>query len=918
MESRTPLGWFTRAWPWLVLLALVTPAVWHWLDFPEDLDPEYPAVIRPTYNLRPPPAYRLAEPGDTIDRIAIYLSSICIVVALRGTFRAPGTLWQTALALSLGALWHASTPGPTFDGWHGFGFTTIVTATAPESTRWAIGLATTALFAYGLWPFLKAFILWKPLLKNRRLESMALGAFATFFVILRQVEIPNIEPIGYWERWSFVWGLSAFGLLLIKNSPNLPTGSSPKLKLGLVGLLCWFGLVGSGIGLSWYHRPLARLHTVEPGKIYMSAMPTYRGLQVAHARHGFKTIINLFDESSSQKSPLSPDELRFCRENNIRYVGSPPGAINSDIFLDETLKLARDPAAWPILVHCHGCMDRSPAWMGIYRFVVQEQPLDAIFREIEAHRGYRPKSSVTVLYNRVLPARAPRHFAADPTAQAMIGYVKGVHDPFYDSLPTLVNPNEPPRLSMTNSTVDEARELAPPLLDSLDRSDTVPRADPIPVPPPIGAPTMTPEPLLSETANRIRTPAISELMQTALANPGLISLAAGFVDQASLPIEITAQVAEELLSNPGEGRRAMQYGTTPGDVGLRKQLLIHQEKTDGVAPGTYAHLLPRTIVTTGSAQLLYMVSESLLNPGDIVLVEAPTYFVFLGNLDCRGAVAIGVETDEGGIKIDALEATLADLESQGKLDRVKLIYTVTEHSNPTGISLAADRRMPLIDVARKWSKRHQILVLDDAAYRGLSFDGVEPKTLWGHDDRDGEGVILARSFSKTFSPGIKTGYGILPTTLVSPLICLKGNHDFGSANLNQLILEQVMADGHYDRHLERIIGVYRQKRDRFLNALDIYLKPIDPDLSWTRGAGGLFVWLTVPEGLDTGRDGRLFQTCLDEGVIYVPGAYCFSAATGPVPTNHARLSFGVANEADLVEGVKRLGQALSHCLEHVS
>ncbi len=134
-------------------------------------------------------------------------------------------------------------------------------------------------------------------------------------------------------------------------------------------------------------------------------------------------------------------------------------------------------------------------------------------------------------------------------------------------------------------------------------------------------------------------------------------------------------------------------------------------------------------------------------------------------LETRGARAIGIEIDEGGMKLDALEATLAGLEARGELDRVKLIYTVSEHSNPSGISLAEDRRGPLVDLARRWSKRQRIYILEDAAYRGLNYEGDEPSSVWRHDP-EGETVILARTFSKTFSPGMKLGFGVLPAELV--------------------------------------------------------------------------------------------------------------------------------------------------------
>jgi 2-aminoadipate transaminase len=410
---------------------------------------------------------------------------------------------------------------------------------------------------------------------------------------------------------------------------------------------------------------------------------------------------------------------------------------------------------------------------------------------------------------------------------------------------------------------------------------------------------------------------ISEFMQTALANPGLISLAAGFVDQQSLPYEPTARIAAEILADPVEGRRALQYGTTIGDVGLRRQIVRLLERNERVEPGSFETILPQVVVTTGSAQLLYLVAEALLDPGDIVLVEAPTYFVFLGVLETRGARAIGIEIDEGGMKLDALEATLADLEAKGELGRVKLIYTVTEHSNPSGISLAEDRRGPLVDLARRWSKRQRIFILEDAAYRGLNYEGDEPSSVWRYDP-EGETVIYARTFSKTYSPGMKLGFGVLPAELVGPIVSLKGNHDFGTTNLTQQILARVLADGTYDRHLQSLIGMYRRKRDTILEALEEHFGSFDGSVTWTRPRGGMFVWFAAPEGVDLGAKGPVVARCLEQGVLYIPGSFAFPDEPGPVPSNYARICFGVPSEAELVEGVKRLAAALAECMDPVA
>ena len=167
-----------------------------------------------------------------------------------------------------------------------------------------------------------------------------------------------------------------------------------------------------------------------PGRLYFSAMPTLSGLKLAQERYHFRTIINLFPEHSPEQSPYWPDELRFAREHGVNYVGNPSqDGTGGETFVAQTLELARDPASWPVLVHCHASMDRSPAWMGMYRFVVQGWPLADALREIERHRGLRPKASVTVLYTQLLPDLAPERCLQDPTFALLEECVAGTRDP---------------------------------------------------------------------------------------------------------------------------------------------------------------------------------------------------------------------------------------------------------------------------------------------------------------------------------------------------------------------------------------------------------------------------------------------------------------------------------------------------------
>jgi 2-aminoadipate transaminase len=418
-------------------------------------------------------------------------------------------------------------------------------------------------------------------------------------------------------------------------------------------------------------------------------------------------------------------------------------------------------------------------------------------------------------------------------------------------------------------------------------------------------------PYLSAAGRRTGDSPISDLMARALACPDLISLAAGFVDNRSLPCPRTREAVNAILAHNDEGIRALQYGTTRGDASLRRVLANLVCPRARWSSEQIEALADRILVTNGSQQLLYLVAEALLDPGDIVLVESPTYFVFLGVLQSRGARVIGVEIDDGGMRLDALEQRLADLEAEGQLDRVKLIYTVSEHSNPSGLSLDPDRRPALLRIARDWSRSHRIFILEDAAYRGLHFEGAEAPSIWSFDHA-GATVIHARTFSKTYSPGLKVGYGVLPADLLAPVLALKGNHDFGSAHFSQQLMERVVTKGFYAEQVATLRQIYRHKRDALLSALDEHFAPWRDDVHWTRPQGGLYVWLTLPPDIDTGRDSPFFAQCLEEGVLYVPGAYCFAAEPGTPPPNQARLTYGVTDRDGLREGVRRLATALAN------
>ena len=399
---------------------------------------------------------------------------------------------------------------------------------------------------------------------------------------------------------------------------------------------------------------------------------------------------------------------------------------------------------------------------------------------------------------------------------------------------------------------------------------------------------------------------ISHLMAYALENPDLISLAAGFVDPDTLPAAVTREAWDALFQDPRVARSALQYGTTPGHPPLRELLLQRTQKLDPPGPPTSADQI---VVTAGSNQLLHLVSESLLDPGDVVLCAAPTYFVYLGLLAGLGARAVGVASDADGLIPEALEETLSRYETQGELPRVKAIYLVPYFDNPAGTTMPRQRRAAVVDIAKRWSQQNQIHVISDEAYRELRYEGEDLPSprVW---DEDADTVIVAGTFSKSFSPGIRVGWGILPRHLIGPVNDQKGNVDFGSPNLNQQLMAKVLELGLLEPHLKQIRARYAEKLAATLEAADAHLGPL-PGVEWIKPQGGLYVWVRLPEGMDAGLHRPLFDAAVREGVLYVPGEYCYPGAGEPVCRHTLRLSFGVQSCAKIQEGVEQLARAIA-------
>ena len=435
---------------------------------------------------------------------------------------------------------------------------------------------------------------------------------------------------------------------------------------------------------------------------------------------------------------------------------------------------------------------------------------------------------------------------------------------------------------------------------------------------------------LSALGRRTTEPPISWLMHAALAHPRLISLAAGFTDSASLPVAEARTALNRVLRSPQAGRPALQYGLTAGDPRLRELTARHLRKLDAISSSSLAlerksrartrdenedevYSSDRLLITSGSQQLLYMTVEALCDEGDIVLVEDPTYFVFLGILQSRGLRARGVRLERDGLDLVHLENVLQTLKRRGELRRVKMLYLVSYFQNPTGVTTGFDKKRGILKLLKKFARAagHPLYLLEDAAYRELRFAGRDvPSALAvrGAADR----VIYAGTFSKPFATGARVGYGILPEPVFSTVKHIKGNHDFGTANLLQHLATHTLASGIYGRHVARLRKRYADKARTMRLAMKKYFPPA---VEWREPEGGLYFWARLPRAIRAGVESKVFRAALKNDVLYVPGEICY--ADDPArrkPDNEMRISFGSASEADIRAGIARLGKVLGQCV----
>ena len=365
--------------------------------------------------------------------------------------------------------------------------------------------------------------------------------------------------------------------------------------------------------------------------------------------------------------------------------------------------------------------------------------------------------------------------------------------------------------------------------------------------------------------------------------PGVLSLAGGFPNPATFPAEVLDEmVARVVRDEPGV---ALQYAPCEGLASLREYLIDRQEQLQGVRPA-----FDELVVTSGGMECIALACQSLIDPGDTVAVEAPTYLGALMAFDRYEAVIEAIAMDEHGLSVDALEEALA-----GGL-APKLLYVIPEFQNPTGRTLPLERREALVELCR----RYGVLVLEDVAYREISFDGSALPTLWSLGP---DVVVQAGTFSKIFCPGVRLGWAAGPSEVVAQLAAAKQTTDQCAGGLGQKLVEAYGRAGHFEERLPAARELYGSH----WRALDRALRDHMPaGCTWSEPTGGFFSWLRVPESIDTV---ALRPLAVESGVSYVPGAPFYAGEGG---RDELRLSFSYLAQAELATAVERLAAVIEN------
>jgi 2-aminoadipate transaminase len=359
--------------------------------------------------------------------------------------------------------------------------------------------------------------------------------------------------------------------------------------------------------------------------------------------------------------------------------------------------------------------------------------------------------------------------------------------------------------------------------------------------------------------------------------PGVLSMTGGFPNPATFPADELDELAARLVRE--DAAVALQYTPVAGLPSVREYLVERQERLQGRRPD-----LAELIVTSGGMECISMMCQALIDPGDTLVVEAPSYLGALMAFGAAEAEVVAIPMDDEGLRVDLLAERLeAGL-------RPKFVYTIPEYQNPTGRTLPLERRRELVELCR----RHGVLVFEDVAYRELAFDGESLPTLWSL----GPDVVLqAGTFSKSFFPGVRLGWAAGPEPVVAELAAVKQNTDQCAGGLGQRMVEEYGRAGGFERHLPAARALYASHWEALSGALRRHMPE---GVEWTEPTGGFLTWLTFPEELDTV---ALRPAALDAGVAYVPGPPFHVGSGG---ANTMRLSFSHLTEDELETAAERL------------
>jgi 2-aminoadipate transaminase len=367
--------------------------------------------------------------------------------------------------------------------------------------------------------------------------------------------------------------------------------------------------------------------------------------------------------------------------------------------------------------------------------------------------------------------------------------------------------------------------------------------------------------------------------------PDMISFAGGLPSPDSFPIEDIKRVTAEVLEQ--EGKSALQYGTTEGDIKLRT-LLAERHRKDGL------NLAPENIIiTTGSQQALDLCGKIFINRGDVVLCGLPSYLGGLNAFSNYGAVLKGIQLDDHGMRPDLLEKTITALKKEGK--NIKFIYIIPDFQNPTGVTLPRARRLEIIRIA----ERHDLLIVEDSPYRDVRFAGT-PEPMMSSLDTRGR-VMTLNTFSKILAPGFRLAWVTGHREIIDKMVTAKQAADLCTPPFVQKITARYIEQGLLDINLKKTIELYRHRRDFMLKC---FREQMPEGVKWTEPDGGLFLFVTLPASMDAA---RLLEKAIRKNVAFVCGSVFYCNNEGH---NTMRINFSFANENETSEGVRRLAEVI--------